>query len=84
MGTSEKPRLSCTSQPVEHFTTSRLVAEMLLEADLVSGDGHTFTASTHNEQLLAAVQEVELKNPVRGSSSKKIHIRSLVQNSKPQ
>lgn len=84
MGASEKPGLSCTSNPVEHFTTPRLVAEMLLEAGLVSGDGHTFTANTHDEQLLAAVQEVELKSPVKGSSSKKIHIRSLVRNSKPQ
>lgn len=80
MGTTEKRGLPCTSNPVEHFTTSRLLAEMLVEAGLVTGDGHIFSANTHDERVLAAVHEVELKTPGRVNSSKK-HIKDLLRNS---
>ena len=82
MGTTEKRGLSCTSRPVEHFTTSRLVADMLLEADLVTGDGHIFSAITHDERVLAPVQEVELRHTAKWSSSKRVQIRSIMQNGK--
>jgi hypothetical protein len=85
MGATDRQRmLSCTSNPVEHFTTSRLVAEMLLEADLVTGNGHIFSATTHDEKVLAPVQDVELKGPPKGFSNKMMQIQSLMRNSKPQ
>jgi hypothetical protein len=66
MGVADKPhsaiaRLfrSCTN-PVEHFTTSRFVADMLVEAGQVTGEGHLFAAQTLDEKLLAPVRELEL------------------------
>lgn len=82
MGTTEKRGLSCTSSPVEQFTTSRLVADMLLEAGLITGDGHLFSATTHDEKVLAPVQEVELRHSTKRSSGKKVQIRSIMHSGK--
>eukprot|EP00892_Ulva_mutabilis_P010545 jgi/Ulvmu1/7863/UM004_0094.1 len=53
-------RLKDCAAPVERFTTSRLMAEMLKRSGQVTGEGHIFSACTSDERLLASVCELEL------------------------
>jgi hypothetical protein len=71
---ADAPRLAC-KPAVERFSTSRLVAEMLVATEQVAGQGHLYTACTHDDRLLRPLAELDA--PERLGWSRRARVAAL-------